>query len=84
MATTGLWPIKGSLKTVIDYADNPDKTTREKYLDSDLYAALRYTENDDKTDQKMFVTGIKCHRNFATRLALRPQNGCGEMSTRSL
>ncbi len=50
MATTGLWPIKGSLKTVIDYADNPDKTTLEKYLDTDLYAALRYTENDDKTD----------------------------------
>ena len=57
MATTGLWPIKGSLKTVINYADNPDKTTLEKYLDTDLYAALRYTENDDKTDQKIFVTG---------------------------
>ena len=65
MATTGLWPIKGSLKMVIDYADNPDKTTLEKYVDSDLYAALRYTENDDKTDQKIFVTGINCSKHTA-------------------
>ena len=38
--------------------DNPDKTTAPEYLDEDLYAALRYAENDDKTDRKMFVGGI--------------------------
>jgi len=60
MATTGFWPIKGSLKDLVKYADNPDKTTNPKYLDADLAAALKYVENDDKTDMKMFVSGINC------------------------
>lgn len=60
MATTGFWPVKSRLKEVIDYADNPDKTTERKYLDGDLAAALEYAENDDKTDKKMYVTGINC------------------------
>ena len=60
MATTGFWPVKGSLKIVIDYADNPDKTTNPKYLDDDLAQVLRYAENDDKTDQKLFVSGVNC------------------------
>ena len=60
MATTGFWPIKGSLRDVINYADNPDKTTNPKYLDDDLVAVLKYAENDDKTDMKMFVSSINC------------------------
>lgn len=60
MATTGFWPVKGSLKDVVKYAENPDKTTNPKYLDDDLAVTLKYVENDDKTDMKMFVTGINC------------------------
>ena len=60
MATTGFWPVKGSLKSVLDYADNPDKTTNPKYVDDDLAQVLRYAENDDKTDQKLFVSGVNC------------------------
>jgi hypothetical protein len=60
LATTGFWPVKSRLKEVIDYADNPDKTTERKYLADDLAAALEYTENDTKTDKKMYVTGINC------------------------
>ena len=37
MATTGFWPVRGRLKEVIDYANNPDKTTAKKYLDEVLY-----------------------------------------------
>lgn len=60
MATTGFWPVKDRLKEVIDYADNPNKTTDEKYLDADLYAALRYAGDDDKTDKRMYVSAINC------------------------
>ncbi|MBQ3262759.1 MAG: relaxase/mobilization nuclease domain-containing protein [Oscillospiraceae bacterium] len=60
MATTGFWPVKGSLKAVIQYADNPDKTTNRKYLDRDLADALQYVENDVKTDEKLFVSAINC------------------------
>ena len=58
MATTGFWPVKSRLKEVIDYANNPDKTTDKKYLDEDLYSTLRYAENDKKTDQTMYVSAI--------------------------
>ena len=60
MATTGFWPVKGSLKDVVKYAENPDKTTNPKYLDDDLAAALKYVANDDKTDKLLFVGAINC------------------------
>lgn len=60
MATTGFWPVKSRLKQVIDYADNPDKTIDRRYLDADLAAALNYVGNDDKTDQRLFVSAINC------------------------
>lgn len=61
MATTGFWPVKSRLKEVIDYAENPDKTIDRKYVDSDLYAALQYVSNDNKTDKQMYVSGINCN-----------------------
>lgn len=60
MATTGFWPVKSRLKEVIDYANNPDKTTDKRYLDEDLYATLRYAQNDKKTDKTMYVSAINC------------------------
>ena len=60
MATTGFWPIKGRLKDAIDYAENPDKTTDRKYLDEDLYSALRYAANDEKTDKKRLLLPRRC------------------------
>lgn len=60
MATTGYWPVKSRLKEVIDYADNPDKTTKREYLDEDLYATLRYADNEEKTDSQIYVAGINC------------------------
>ena len=65
MATTGFWPVRGKLKDIIDYAENPDKTTEREYLDDDLYNALRYVENDDKTDRKMYVSAINCSKSMA-------------------
>ena len=54
---------------MLDYADNPDKTTPQRYLDSDLYDTLKYAANDAKTDRTMFVAGINCSK----------QNAYGEM-----
>ena len=65
MATTGFWPVRGKLRDIIDYAENPDKTTAQEYLDEDLYDALRYVENDDKTDRKMYVTALNCSKSAA-------------------
>ena len=78
MATTGFWPVRGRLKEVIDYANNPDKTTAKKYLDEDLYAAIRYVENDDKTDQTMFVSGINCSKHNAYNEMIAVKRRFGE------
>ena len=53
------------MKATLDYVDNPDKTTAREYLDDDLYAALSYAENDNKTDRKMYVGGINCSKQNA-------------------
>ena len=53
MATTGFWPVKGRLKDVITYADNPEKT-------GGLRNALEYASDGDKTDECFFVTALNC------------------------
>ena len=64
MATTKIWPAKDSLARVVDYAQNPEKTT---YLD--LRNVLHYAANDEKTvertDRAMFVTGVNWNRDTA-------------------
>ena len=77
MATTGFWPVKGSLKAVIEYADNPDKTTDKKYLDSDLAKVVQYAANDAKTDRKMYVSGIHCTKDHAYEDMLAVQKRFG-------
>ena len=46
MATTGFWPVKGHLRDVLVYADNPDKTTDPAYVDEDLRQACFTLLND--------------------------------------
>lgn len=77
MATTGFWPVKGSLKDVIDYAENPDKTTDPKYLDDDLHKALTYVSNDAKTDRKIYVSTVNCpkHDPYGAMMATKRQFG---------
>lgn len=60
MATTGFWPVKSSLKEVLAYAENPDKTIDTRYLDDDLARVMSYAQSDKKTDKRMYVTGINC------------------------
>ena len=65
MAVSKLWPVMVRLATVLDYASNPEKTTKSKskYSDAD-YQALRdvvnYVKNGEKTEQELFCEGINC------------------------
>lgn len=79
MATTGFWPVKGKLKDVIEYARNPDKTTDSKYLDDDLYKALRYTQNDEKTDKAVYVDSINCPKKRAYEQMMATKRRFGKM-----
>ena len=55
MAVTSIWPVYDSIKRVIHYACNPDKTKH-----SDLAHVLHYAENKSKTEQieeeKVYLT----------------------------
>ena len=79
MATTGFWPIKGRLKDAIDYAENPNKTTDRKFLDEDLYSALRYAANDEKTDKKMYVSAINCPKQLAYETMMDTKRRYGKL-----
>ena len=79
MASTGFWPVKSRLKEVIDYAENPDKTTDKKFLDEDLWTALRYVENDDKTDQTMYVLAINCPKQRAYQCMMATKRRYGKL-----
>lgn len=65
MATTKIWPVKGRLKDVTDYAANPQKTEWD-----DLRSSIEYAVNGEKTSltagEKSFLTsGIHCDAAFA-------------------
>lgn len=79
MATTGFWPVKGHLKDVIDYAENPDKTIDQKYLDEDLYRTLEYAANAEKTDQRMYVTALNCPLETACQSMMETKRRFGKL-----
>ena len=61
MAVTSIWPIKGRVATVIDYARNPEKTREES--SSALHKiddVIQYAANELKTEYRAFVTCINC------------------------
>ncbi|MBR1811276.1 MAG: relaxase/mobilization nuclease domain-containing protein [Clostridia bacterium] len=71
MATTGFWPVYNHLKETIDYAEKPDKTIDRKFLDDDLWQALQYVENSEKTDKTMYVSAINCPKQKAYDYMMR-------------
>lgn len=76
MAVTKIWPIKDSVRRVVEYAENPEKTQCP-----DLEAVLCYAGNREKTgqEQTVFVTGINCGRDTAFREMLAVQEQYDKM-----
>lgn len=64
MATTSLWHIKGKLRDLIDYVENPDKTKLDDYM-QDFVNVFSYDTNPNKTNNKEFVTAINCLKGIA-------------------
>ena len=61
MAATKIWAVKGSLRSLVDYVENPEKTmaTADAGM-KDLFNVLDYATNADKTEQKLFVSSVNC------------------------
>ncbi len=77
MATTKIWPVKDNLKRLIDYASNPEKTSKD-----DLEAVIEYAMNGAKTtgsDEKTcYVTGVNCFADTALDEMLSTQKHFGK------
>lgn len=58
MATTGFWPVKANLLALIKYTENPEKTAEDNF--NALHDVIDYDMNGDKTEQRLYVTGINC------------------------
>lgn len=77
MATTKIWPVKGTLKRLVDYASNPEKTTED-----DLEAVIMYAMNGEKTagtnEKACYVTGVNCFAETALDEMLSTQRHFGK------
>lgn len=60
MATTKIWDIKGMIDVLINYAANPDKTSKT-YNESEfqaLHNVMDYASDDYKTEKSLYVSGV--------------------------
>lgn len=58
MAYTKIKPVRHHLQRCLDYTSNPQKT--ETFSANDLNCLLSYTQNQDKTEHQLYVTGFNC------------------------
>ena len=77
IATTSLWHISGRVKDLIDYVENPEKTTIRTKEQQDFFNVFSYVENPDKTAETEYVTAINCLKETALRqmIATKKQYG---------
>lgn len=64
MAATSLWHIKGRIKDLIDYVENPEKTVPDEGL-RDFLDVFFYVKNPEKTDKGGYVSAINCLKETA-------------------
>ena len=67
MAVTKLWHIRGSMKDLIDYVENPEKTVLRDSKTQDFFNVFSYARNPDKTADEQYVTAINCQKDVALR-----------------
>ena len=64
MAVTKIWRVRGKVGNVIDYANDPEKTVGSLPSDelSDIADVLEYADDERKTENHFYTTGINCDR----------------------
>lgn len=68
MAVSKLWPVTNNLNKVINYATNPEKTSKDVYKEEQYQAlkdVLSYAKDEEKTEQEFYVEGINCNPSTA-------------------
>lgn len=67
MAVTKIWRVRGKASDVIDYASDPEKTieTFSEEVTADVADVIDYADNEVKTENHVYTTGINCDRESA-------------------
>ena len=69
MAVTSLWPIRGRVDHVIDYARNPEKTTQAGYGEQaalhTIDGVMEYAADEMKTERRSYVSCLNCREEIA-------------------
>ena len=63
MAVTSIWPIKGRVDKVINYARNPEKTHDKEKLSElhEIEGVVEYAADEMKTEKRDYVTCLNLH-----------------------
>ena len=86
MAVTSIWPIKGRVDRVINYARNPEKTTEGGYEELASFHAVdnvvEYAANDMKTERRSYVSCLNCREDTAAAQFMDTKRLWGKMGGR--
>lgn len=78
MATTKLWHIKGRLKDLLAYVENPEKTMAEKPDLQPLWDVLSYVQRPAATEQGEYVTAVNCLKEIALQQMIQTKKRFGK------
>ena len=86
MAVTSIWPIKGRVDRVINYARNPEKTTEGSYEElASLHAiddVVEYAANEMKTERRSYVSCLNCREDTAASQFMETKRFWGKLEGR--
>lgn len=76
MAATSLWHIRGSLKDLIDYVENPEKVTEKGEL-NDFFQVFSYIEKPEKTKGE-YISAVNCLKETALQQMIMTKKQYGK------
>lgn len=86
MAVTSIWPIKGRVDHVLDYARNPEKTTQSSYeAQASLHTidgVVEYAADEMKTEQRSYVSCLNCREDMAVAQFMETKRLWGKLDGR--
>ena len=65
IAVVKIWKVVTHLDQVVDYAEDHNKTDLSNF--KDLNDLMDYAMNGDKTEESLYISGINCDPNNATK-----------------
>lgn len=86
MAVTSIWPIKGRVDKVIDYARNPEKTTEGGYDElaslHTIDGVVEYAADEMKTEHRSYVSCLNCKEADAAEQFMETKRFWGKLDGR--